>query len=302
MPCKIGILVVTYNQLGKTRNWINDFYSKGFCTDFVRLLVLDNASNDNTYDILHKEFPNLDIRLLNANYGCTVGRNIGISELYEMGCDTYFGFDPDVIINDTLFFEKAIRFLEKRPDLDGFTPVLRFYEDMSIQGLGGRKGALGVMKTVTNISENRGVHYIPGGSSVIRMSTFRKYGIYDSDLPPIGGQDYEWGYRISKLGGKLEYNPELEVIHFHEKSARNTNLVQKRWIFVSRTVFLRKHFSHGHLLREVRHLYQSLGMFKPLYILSSYKEGLRKKLHADSYNFESFLKRDRSCFYQTNLQ
>jgi len=302
MPHKIGILLVTYNQIEKTRSWIEKFYSNGFNSDNTRLLVLDNNSEDSTFSILQREFPDLDIRLLNDNYGPTVGRNIGISELFEMGCDTYFGFDPDVQFNEHEYFQKSICFLDEHPDLDGFTPILRWYEDLSIQGLGGRKSTLGVMKTVREITDNHSVHFIPGGSSVIKMTAFHKYGIYDNDLAPVGAEDYEWGYRMSKLGGKLEYNPDLEVIHFHEKTAQNTNLTQKRWIFISRAIFLRKHFSFGHLLRELMYFNDSLITFDLRYIISSYMEGMRKKLNPDSCSFATFLEIDRTQFYSNQNQ
>ena len=136
MPKKLGVLVVTYNQLEKTRIWIKNFYSKHIDNPYIKLLILDNHSTDNTYYTLKNEFPTLDIRLLKSNYGCTKGRNIGIAELFDLGCDIYCGFDPDVLIEDSAFFEKVIDFLNYHPDLDGFSPVLRFYEDMSIQGLG----------------------------------------------------------------------------------------------------------------------------------------------------------------------
>lgn len=298
MPKKLGVLVVTYNQLAKTRIWINNFYSKHIDNPYIKLLILDNHSTDNTYYTLKNEFPTLDIRLLKSNYGCTKGRNIGIAELFDLGCDIYCGFDPDVLIEDSDFFEKVVDFLNYHPDLDGFSPVLRFYEDMSIQGLGGRRGFLGVMKAVTKITADKNVHYIPGGSSIIRMSAFRKYGIYDNDFPPIGGQDYEWGYRATQSTGLLQYNPNLEVIHHHKKNLKCLDPVQKRWVFIGRTMFLRKHFTIGHLFRELHYLFYSLLHSNPRFVLSSYIEGLRKSTSPNSSNFSDFLEGDRKCYYQ----
>ncbi len=294
---RIGILLVTYNQLEKTQIWIQNYLNLSLKTAGSHLLVLDNASTDSTYSVLKSEYPDLDIRLLNSNYGCTTGRNIGIAELYDLGCDLYFGFDPDVLINDVNFFHDAIAFLDNNPSIDGFTPILRYYEDMSIQGLGGRRGRMGVMKTISEVTDNHSIDYLPGGSSIIRMSAFEKYGIYDNDLSPIGGQDYEWGYRITKFGGILKYNPNMEVIHYHDKEAKNTDPVQKRWIFISRTVFLRKHFTLGHFFRELKHFFSSLIHFNPVFVTESYAHGFRKPLNANSSDFFTFLKTNRKTSY-----
>jgi len=151
---RVGVLVVTYNQLEITRKWIKNYLKLFRDSNLTYLLMLDNNSDDGTYNALRKEFPFIDIRQLNDNYGCTKGRNIGITEFYSLGLEFYCGFDADVFVEDAAFFDNAVKFMDAHPEVDGFGPVLRWSGDRTIQGLGGRKNLLGAMPTVKKITSN----------------------------------------------------------------------------------------------------------------------------------------------------
>ncbi len=294
----IGILVVTYNQYEMTRRWIRHFLEQFAGDSSLMLLVLDGNSPDGSCARLRDEFPQIDLRLLNANYGCSTGRNVGIAELAARGCEFYFGCDADVFITSPTFFDECRRFMADHPDVAGLGPVLRWAEDRSIQAVGGRRAWHGALKTVTEIGDDRDLHCIQGGASFIRMSAFRKYGMFDNDQPPVGAEDLEWGYRATRLGAKLQYSPTIEVLHQHAKQAP-CSLATRKWVLEGRTIFLRKHFNLGSLLREVRFASSILRSWGPRLVLSGYAAGLRKKLHSKSWDFETFVGEGTERFFAT---
>jgi GT2 family glycosyltransferase len=294
---KIGVLVVTYNQFELNCRWIEQFHRLfGPDNDYLHLLFLDNNSEDNTYRRLRNKYPDLDVRQLKDNYGCTIARNVGIVELDYLGCDFYCSCDADVFIEDGTFFSKLLQAMEDAPQVDGMCPILRWAEDGSIQGLGGRMAWHGAVVTVQEVSGNRRVAYLPGGANFIRMSAFKKYGLYDGDLPPIGGQDYEWGVRASKMGAQFEYLPSVEVFHHHDKS-RGLSPWTREWMLIGRMIFLRRHFSIGNLLREARYGTRACREFGVGLVLLAYWTGLHKRLHPDNYHFDVFASSGMNIYY-----
>jgi len=283
----IGVLVVTFNQVGILTQWLHNFYRLFGEKRNIYLLILDNNSTDSTYDLIKKEFPAVEIRKLNRNYGCTTGRNIGISLLDKIGCEFYASFDADVFVYDAEYFDKFLTAMRKDTLASGFCPILRWYEDGSIQGMGARRGWHGGLITVNSITSDNHVDCLPGGANFIRMAAFKKYGFYDNDLPPIGSQDYEWGLRASKLGAKFYYLPYAEAIHHHQKNSTCSPWT-KEWVIEGRAVLLRKHPSLGNVIREILYFifhHRFYGL-KPM--LNSYYKGFTKRLNKNNYLFNNF--------------
>jgi len=286
---KIGILVVVYNNKTNILNWLAH-YKKKFSKDpSLYLLVLDNNSTDGTYNAVTEQYPDVDIRRLRDNYGCTTARNVGIVELIEnIGCDIYASFDDDVIIEDENFFNKIRNALNTCPEVDGYCGILRWGDDRSICTMGGRKTLIGVYKTIKKISGHTKVDYMPGGACVIRASTFEKFGLYDNDFPPIGGQDKNWGIRVSKRGANLCYNPNVELFHYHNRNKYDS--CQKHgYVIQGRVLQLRKQFSLSMFLYMIIFAYKtSIKQFGFKFAIEHFRKAMCQKLNPGNYNYEKF--------------
>ena len=293
---KIGILIVVYNSKNKILKWLEN-YKRKFSRDLsLYLLVLDNNSTDGTFEAVRKDHPDIDIRKLKDNYGCTTARNVGIIELVEnIGCEIYASFDDDVIIEDEEFFIKIRKALDEHPEIDGYCGVLRWADDKSICSMGSRKVLPGLYKTVKKISDNRKVDYVPGGACIIRASTFIKYGLYDNDFPPIGVEDKEWGIRVSQQGANLHYYPQIELFHYHDRKQHDS--MQKRgFVIQAVTIELRKYFSIPMLLMR---LYNFRALIKPYgikFAIQNIRKSMVKKLNPRNYYYEEF-KKDYNKYY-----
>ena len=294
----VGILVVTYNQVNMTLHWLENYMRLFKDKNNFYLLLLDNNSTDNTYNIIKKQYPDVDIRKLNDNYGCTTGRNIGISILAQIGCAYYASFDADVFTYDPMYFDKLMQVMRDNPHMAGCCPVLRWHEDGSIQGMGAKKSWHGGIVTVNKITSNNKVDCLPGGTSFIRMDAFRHYGLYNNDLPPIGGQDYEWGLRVSKMGGKFIYVADIDVIHHHEKN-RPGSPWTKQWTIEGRALILRKNLSLGNIAREILYIINHYNQYGIKDMLSLYHRGLVKKMDNNNYLFNTFCKSGIEKYYSS---
>ena len=97
---KIAVVIVTYNA----EKWIP------FCFNSLRqntvpfeVIIIDNASKDNTVAILKSNFPEFELIVSEKNLGFGRANNIGISKAYKNGCDFVFLLNQDACVEpDTI--------------------------------------------------------------------------------------------------------------------------------------------------------------------------------------------------------
>lgn len=289
---KIGVLVVTYNQYRVTLNFINKFLNL-FKEEYIHLLILDNNSKDETYGKLSLKFPDLDIRKLNDNYGCVTGRNVGIVELMNQGCEYLLLLDNDIVIEDQDFFYKMCTFIESQDKIDGCCPVVRRGDTRDIQTLGRRLTKF--RRNITDIASVNKIDILPGCAAFIKAETFKKIGLYDNDLSPISIEDYEWGIRAKKKKAKFFNNPDVEVFHYFDRKKKVKDLVA--FGIVGRMIFLRKYFSLFNLIREIIFALRLVLRYGVLFVLINYIKGLLKKIHKDNFDYTKFSSQDIKKYY-----
>lgn len=294
---KIGVLVVTYNQKDLTLNWINEFKRTFLGQDNLYLLILDNNSNDGTYEALKKQYPDEDVRKLNDNYGCNTGRNIGIVELINMGCEYICTLDNDCIIEDSQFFRKMQEAFDSNRDIDGYSAIVKWGDDRSIDTMGSRRKWYGIRRAVKIITKNTKVDYFSGGACVIRACTYIKYGLLDNDYPLVGGEDHAWGLRVTKDGANLHFNPQTEIFHYQNRHIPSSNPEKITCCIHGKVMFLRKNPSLVYLLLEVRDCCHYLSRYGFRLCLKSYYTGLKRKMHQNNYKFKEFSEQGLQKYY-----
>jgi len=110
---KISIIIVTYNSA----KWIGNCLRSVFLSDSnvhlkVNVSVIDNASNDNSADIVEKYFPEAELIRLKENTGFVGANNIGIKRAMDKGCDYVFLLNPDTEIEPNCL-EEIIKAAQK---------------------------------------------------------------------------------------------------------------------------------------------------------------------------------------------
>ena len=77
MNSKTSIIILTYNNLDKTKDCIESIH-KYTDKDSYEIIVVDNASTDNSTSII-KKYKNVKLYRNHKN-GCSSGRNLGVSK------------------------------------------------------------------------------------------------------------------------------------------------------------------------------------------------------------------------------
>jgi len=227
------------------------------------IIVVDNASDDSSVQLISKKYPEITIIQNDANLGFIKANNIGLKRSkgkYVMSLN-----------NDTVVLpgavDKLIEFLDKNHDAGAVGPKL-LNSDGSIQ-LQARRGfpsplnsffyfsglsklfpknkAIGAYlltylddKTVTEVDS------LCGAAMMVRREVIGEVGLMDESYF-MYGDDIDWCYRIKQAGWKVYYLPEAEVIHYGGRggSRRRSyrNIVE---FYRAMAIFYKKHYSPGH--------------------------------------------------------
>ena len=91
---RVLVSVLTYNSPGSTAETLRSLRRQTY-TDF-RLLLIDNASDDDSAERLAREFPELEIRRLPENRGYTGGNNVALDLARAGGFDCLLVATHDV--------------------------------------------------------------------------------------------------------------------------------------------------------------------------------------------------------------
>lgn len=97
---KVFIIIVTCNSMKWIKKCLENLQDS---THKVEILIIDNASTDNTCDFIKTSFPELELILLAKNIGFGAANNKGIQTAYQRNADYFFLLNQDVYIKkDTI--------------------------------------------------------------------------------------------------------------------------------------------------------------------------------------------------------
>jgi N-acetylglucosaminyl-diphospho-decaprenol L-rhamnosyltransferase len=103
----IGVAIVTYNSAEVIESCVSSILLTSMA---VRVVVVDNASQDNTVQILADRFPGVTVIRSEVNLGYAQGNNLAVRELLAAGCRVVCLINPDVTVrpNTIALMERAL--------------------------------------------------------------------------------------------------------------------------------------------------------------------------------------------------
>lgn len=112
-------IIVTYNGENYIKKCLGNLEKSNFQT---HILVIDNASTDNTVNIINKDFPGVECITNKENKGFGMANNTGMQIALQRNADYVFLLNQDAYIEkDTL--EKIFKMAQSHPDYGIICPV-----------------------------------------------------------------------------------------------------------------------------------------------------------------------------------
>jgi hypothetical protein len=224
------------------------------------VIVVDNASQDGSVEMIKQEFPQVKLIVNSENCGFAKACNQGVKRGYAK----YLLFlNPDSEVTNNLY-EQIINFMESHPEVgvggchlyypDGRTQT-SFHRFTSLMSHLGRamllytflpKNRLTAPFFSDYISENESIESVCGGAMVVRQKAFEEEGLFDESFF-LYCEDEDLCYRLKQKGWKIAPIPGTRIIHHHNQSSKKN--VQKAIFYSYQSQLLL--YSKFHCLHKV---------------------------------------------------
>lgn len=232
---KFAAVVVTY----KTRDlldqclesMIEDAQNSGLEYEIV---VVDNASDDGTVEMVKSKYPLVHVILNAENLGPARAFNNGIAQIINKAEYILISNSDIRVLPGTL--KEMTSFLSNNPAVDGVSSSLT-NEDGSRQ----------MMKThiwkflPVNFEEKIRVEFVGTTFAMIRAKVFREMGGYDENYY-FHNEDLDWAQRAKRKGYFFVYLPNAKVIHYLSRGSSQNRSKITQEIYRSNIYYYRKFY------------------------------------------------------------
>ena len=255
---KLSIIIVSWNVKKDLLQCLASISQNPPTADY-EVIVVDNASRDDTVEIIRKKHSNVHLIANNENLGFAGANNQGFDK--AAGEDILF-LNPDTIVKPRAF-DILIKFMEENPDVGVCGPKLVF-EDERIQQTVRRfptfAGALhrhtifkatGIFRKAYSkwlmkefkYDRIEEVDQIMGAALMVRRSILEEVGLMDNKNFFMYYEEVDLCYRIKKAGHRVVFVPEAEIIHLGGRSSGQIPVEKTVMAMTSLLKFFRKHRS-----------------------------------------------------------
>ncbi|XSG74687.1 glycosyltransferase family 2 protein [Herpetosiphon llansteffanensis] len=246
-----AIIVVTYNHA----RYIGDCLNSLLALDPApsELVVVDNASRDETAKIVKSQFPQVRFVQTGANLGfaggCNQGARLTSAEYIVLA-------NPDLIVQPD-WLEQLIAPLERWPNIGAVGGKLLYRDGITLQHAGG------VLRLPWGLGHHRGVgehdhgqynaletvDYVTGAAFACRRSTWESLDGLDEQFYPAYYEEVDFCTRLRRAGLDILYTPRAVATHIEGSSVGHRSAVYLQLYHFNRLRYLFKYFNNTWLMR-----------------------------------------------------
>lgn len=236
----------------------------------VSIVVVDNASTDDTVQILQSYGDALHLILSKTNLGFGGGNNLGIRYALEKGSDYFFLLNQDAYVTPDCI-GKLVDCLQMHPAIGILSPL-----QLAPNGNAPDHAFEKYMRKAKPLYPKvLSVRFVNAAAWMIPAKALQKAGLFHPVFAHYG-EDNHYASRMQYHGLKICIDTQASVIHDREQSFSN---------------------ERAHLLRQLRTvpLYTLLDLRKPFWIA---KLLAKRKLNRIEQKLKPFSKEEQVLFHQ----
>ncbi len=204
----VSIVVITHNRSSHLRRCLQSVLLQGYSP--VELVVVDNASIDDTPEVVANVCPLAQYLRLEENRGVSGGRNAGFAAAQGEFC---LAIDDDAILCDPGAVAACVERLQSEPQL----AVLAFTILLGDQQVEDPKSIPRRDKRPPN-TDYECSYFCGAGFAIRREAYFAAGGFWEPLV--YGSQELDLSYRLLDLGWRLEHSRRVVVRHFEAVTGR----------------------------------------------------------------------------------
>jgi len=236
MSIKVSIISVNFNQEQFTLNMVKSV--RKHITIATEIIIVDNGEEKMDQEKLFDVDANCQYIATKKNLGFAGANNLG----FEHAKGAYvFLLNNDIEVEHD-FLSPLVALLNSTPTAAAVSPLIRFYENRSVQFAGYsplsritiRGGALqeeGNKKQVTN--------YLHGAAMMVKREVIDKVGPMNENYF-LYYEELDWCERMKNAGYHLWFEPAAEVLHHASVSTGKASPLKLHYMLRNRILFAKK--------------------------------------------------------------
>ncbi|MFH1446924.1 MAG: glycosyltransferase family 2 protein [Chloroflexota bacterium] len=215
-----------------------------------KIIIVDNGSSDNSVEILHKTFPEIEILKNSLNLGFQGGMNVGIQEAIKQGASSVMLLNCDTIASP-LMMRTLINSSPK--DASIVSPGIYFASNHNVLcSTGGTINPVFLdiihRKKITDFNSPLQLEFLPSHAWLVKTEVFKKEGLLDEIFFPLYYDDLDFCLRLKRKGYKLYLIPAAKIYHNVSMSVGGKNSPRERYLMARNS---------GYYFRKHMHLWQT---------------------------------------------
>ncbi|MDD5341183.1 MAG: glycosyltransferase family 2 protein [Patescibacteria group bacterium] len=252
----LSIIIVNWNVKDLLRKCLQSIYKKTQGLEF-EVFVVDNASKDNSIQMVLKEFPQATLIASNVNLGFARANNLAL----EQARGKYILFmNPDMELVENSF-PKLIELMDKDPKIALSTCQLIYPDSSRQNNVKNNPGFCDQFLILLKLhhlfqprclkrylakdfdySKEQEVRQIMGAFIFANGEIIKKLGGWDTEYF-LWWEDLDLCKRVQDTGYKIVYTPSTKVIHYEAKAFEQQPSLEKQKRFNrGMRIYFKKHF------------------------------------------------------------
>jgi GT2 family glycosyltransferase len=223
----VSIVIVNWNTCDLLRGCLQSIYDSTKAATF-EIFVVDNASRDESVQMVRTEFPQVNLIANTVNAGFAAANNQGI----RLASGRYvLLLNPDTIVLDRAI-ERCIAFADQRPDVGvvgcqvledenriqrtGFsfpTPLTLLLTEFGFSRAFPKSRIFGLPELGWwERDSEQDIDVISGMFMLVRADAIMQVGVMD-EAYFVYSEEADWCFRFSKAGWRRVFTPSARIIH-----------------------------------------------------------------------------------------
>jgi len=249
----LSIIIVSFNTRNVLLDCLTSIYAKTEGISY-EVIVVDNASSDDTPFAISEAFPKVRLILNGMNSGLSFANNQGIRESSGK-CVALLNPDTCLIENS---FHKILRYLQEHPEFSIIGPGIidesgrrsptRLWEDSPYDAAWKILGLYNPNDELKKMGDMKAKEALvtSGSCFIICRELFEEIGLLDENYFLYNEED-DFCRRARKYEKRICFFPETSIQHLHGKSTHQSAHREKVIIetYKSNLYFYSKHYSFG---------------------------------------------------------
>ena len=277
--CKLAIVILNWNGVDMLKRYLPSVVNHSRM-DGVKVIVADNGSTDNSVEMLRTDFPDVELILLDKNYGFAGGYN---KVLEQVEAEYFLLLNSDVEIKHDGWLVPMLDYMEKHPETCACQPKLMklFADNTSCDDLFEYAGAAGGYldkygypfcrgRIFNTIEHDNGqyddvvpIHWATGAALLVRSKAYWNVGGLDENFfAHMEEIDLCWRMRLD--GGNIVCISQSKAYHLGGATLNQGNPRKTYLNFRNNLVMLYKNMPENRLRKvmPIRHFLDFIASVK----------------------------------------